>query len=85
MVLVPFFPQDAPHASTAVFTLRSLSHFFFLRLWIRGVCGPPKGASFQRLGVINQAVMDCVKRELEAVGDAELIENVVEMILNGLL
>ena len=29
--------------------------------------------------------MDCVKRELKAVGDAELVENVVEMILDGLL
>ena len=29
--------------------------------------------------------MDCVKREFKAVGDAELIENVVEMILDGLL
>src|SRR6516162_2446020 len=35
--------------------------------------------------MINEAVMDCVKRELEAVGDAELVENVVEMILDGLL
>src|SRR5438876_8057320 len=35
--------------------------------------------------MINQAVMDCVESELEAVGDAELIENVVEMILDGLL
>src|SRR5215470_5468054 len=35
--------------------------------------------------MIDQAVMDSVEREFKAVGDTELIENVVEMILDGLL
>ena len=29
--------------------------------------------------------MDCIERQFEAVGDAEFIKNVVEMILHGLL
>ncbi len=29
--------------------------------------------------------MHCIEREFEAVGDAEFVKNVVEMILHGLL
>jgi hypothetical protein len=35
--------------------------------------------------MVDEAVVDGVKGEFEAIGDAELIEDVVEMILNGLL
>src|SRR6266478_2963723 len=38
-----------------------------------------------RLGLINQAVVNRVEREFEAIGDAELIEDVVQMVLDGLL
>jgi len=37
-----------------------------------------------RLGVVDEAVMNGVKGEFEAVGDAELVENIVEMIFDGL-
>ena len=30
-------------------------------------------------------MVDCIEREFEAVGDAEFVKNVVEMILHGLL
>jgi hypothetical protein len=30
-------------------------------------------------------MMDCIERQFEAVGDAELVKNVVEVILYGLL
>ena len=34
---------------------------------------------------VDQAVMDCVERQFEAVGDTELVKDVVQMILYGLL
>ena len=37
------------------------------------------------LGVIDQPVMNGVKSQFEAVRDAELVENIVKMILDGLL
>jgi hypothetical protein len=36
-------------------------------------------------GLVNQPVVDGVKRELEAVGNAQLVENIVEVILHRLL
>src|SRR6266481_7426764 len=39
----------------------------------------------EKLRLVDQSVVDGVQREFEAVGDAELVENVVEMILDGLL
>ena len=47
-----------------------------------------KGAAPRRirgLGLVDETVVDRVEGELEAVGNAELIENVVEVIFNGLL
>src|ERR1700731_1162203 len=38
----------------------------------------------KHLRLINQPVVDGVESQLEAVGDAELVKNVVEMVLNGL-
>jgi hypothetical protein len=35
--------------------------------------------------MIDEAVVDGVESEFEAVGDAKLIENIVEMVLDGLL
>jgi hypothetical protein len=44
-----------------------------------------KGMEFKRrLRLIDQAVMNRVEGELEAVGDAELVENVVKVVFNGL-
>src|ERR1035437_4537234 len=34
---------------------------------------------------VDQAVMDCVERQFEAVGDTELVKDVVQVILYGLL
>ncbi len=38
-----------------------------------------------RLGLINQAVVNRIQRELQAIGDAELVEDVVQMVFDGLL
>ena len=38
-----------------------------------------------RLRLINQPMMNCVQRQFEAVGDAELVEDVVQVVLDGLL
>ena len=35
--------------------------------------------------MVDQAVMDCVECEFQAVGDAELVKDVVKVILDGLL
>src|SRR6266851_4043776 len=35
-------------------------------------------------GLVNQAVVDRVEREFQPVGDAELVENVVQVIFDGL-
>ena len=40
---------------------------------------------FAESGLINQAMVNGVQREFEAVRNAELIENVVKMIFYGLL
>ena len=37
-----------------------------------------------QLGLVNQSVVNGVKREFEAVGDAEFVEDIVQMVLNGL-
>jgi len=37
------------------------------------------------LRLVDQSVMYRIQRELEAVGDAEFVEDVVEMVLDGLL
>lgn len=37
------------------------------------------------LGVINQPMMNGVKSQFEAVRDAELVENIVKMVLDSLL
>jgi len=39
----------------------------------------------EKLRLVDQSVVDGVQREFKAVGDAELVENIVEMILDGLL
>ena len=38
-----------------------------------------------RLRLINQSVVNRVQREFEAVGDAELVEDVVQVVFDGLL
>ena len=49
------------------------------------------GATYQRLkplgdlGVIDQAVMDGVKSEFQAIGNAKFVKDVVEVIFYGLL
>ena len=35
-------------------------------------------------GLVNQAVVDGVEGQLQAVGDAELVEDVVQVVLDGL-
>src|SRR5437764_122842 len=37
------------------------------------------------LGVVDQTMMNGVKREFEAVGDTEFVKNVVKVVLDGLL
>ena len=37
------------------------------------------------LRLVDQAVVDGVERELKAIGNTELIEDVVQVILDGLL
>src|SRR6266446_2337769 len=39
----------------------------------------------EKLRLVDQSVVDGVQREFKAVGDAELVENIVEMVLDGLL
>ena len=46
---------------------------------------PDAQAQSEKLRLVDQSVVDGVQREFEAVGDAELVENIVEMILDGLL
>ncbi len=36
------------------------------------------------LWFLDQAVMDCIKRQFETVGDAEFVEDVVKMVFDGL-
>ena len=40
--------------------------------------------TWQLLGVLDQTVVHGIKRKLKAVGDTELIEDVVEVVLHGL-
>jgi hypothetical protein len=42
------------------------------------------GWSRDALRLIDQAVVNRVQRQFEAVGDAELVENIVQMVLDGL-
>jgi hypothetical protein len=37
------------------------------------------------LRLVDQTVVDGVERQFEAIGDAELVEDIVEMVFNGLL
>ena len=37
------------------------------------------------LWFVDPAVMDCIERQFETVGDAEFVKNVVKVILYGLL
>src|ERR1700687_5270992 len=51
--------------------------------------GPPHNSLFplgkgKHLRLIDQPVMNCIKCEFEAVGDAELVEDVMQMVLDGL-
>jgi hypothetical protein len=46
---------------------------------------PDDQAQSEKLRLVYESVVDSVQREFEAVGDAELVEDVVEMILDGLL
>jgi hypothetical protein len=39
----------------------------------------------RNLRLVDEAMVDCVEGQFEAVGDAEFVEDVVEMILDGLL
>jgi hypothetical protein len=39
---------------------------------------------YKKLGLVNQTMVDGVEREFEAVGDAEFVEDVVEMVFYGL-
>jgi hypothetical protein len=49
-------------------------------------CGESRpGGAGMRLGLIDQAVMNGVEGEFETIGDAELVEDVVEMVLDRLL
>jgi hypothetical protein len=43
------------------------------------------GQMLEQLGFVDQAVVNCIERQFESVGDTEFIKNVVEMILHGLL
>ena len=53
------------------------------------MAGPPretaKEEKYGRLGVLDQAMVNGVERKLEAVGNTQLVENVVQMVLDGLL
>ena len=42
-------------------------------------------SSRDALRLINEPVVDSVQRQFEAVGDAELVEDVVQMVFDGLL
>src|SRR6267142_939250 len=41
-------------------------------------------AQTEKLRLVDQSVVDCVQREFQAVVDPELVENIVEMVLDGL-
>ncbi len=43
------------------------------------------GWSRDALRLIDQPVVNRIERQLEAVGDAEFVEDVVQMVLDGLL
>ena len=46
---------------------------------------PDDQAQTEKLRLVDQAMVDGVQGEFEAVGDAELVEDIVEMVLDGLL
>jgi hypothetical protein len=46
---------------------------------------PDAQAQREKLRLVDQSMVDGVQREFEAVGDAEFIEDVVEMVFDGLL
>jgi hypothetical protein len=52
--------------------------------WEIGSEGYCSRADDGELGMVDEAVVDGVESEFEAVGDAKLVENIVEVILHGL-
>src|SRR5713226_8595789 len=46
---------------------------------------PPLQGKEKKLRLVDQPVVNGVQREFEAVRDAELVENIVKMVLDGLL
>ena len=47
--------------------------------------GPCGARAIARLRLVDQAVVDGVEGQLEAVGDAEFVEDVMQMVLDSLL
>jgi hypothetical protein len=60
-------------------------------IWYAGTRMPGQPAKYMHnnglyyLGLIDQAVVDGVKGQFQAVGDTKFIENIVQVILYGLL
>src|SRR5882724_8537577 len=46
---------------------------------------PDDQAQTEKLRLVDQSMVDRIQCEFEAVGDAELVENIMEMVLDGLL
>ena len=48
------------------------------------VDGVPVKCAGTHLGLVYKPVVNCIQGEFEAVGDAELIENIVQVVFHGL-
>src|SRR6267142_2573083 len=95
---VPVTPVFATHTkATGVYTNNSHSGtsvgsvVLILKHCFGSVADPPGRNTLpddqgqrEKLRLVDQSMVDGVQREFEAVGDAELVENIVEMVLDGL-